>query len=474
MLIGLTITGFILADGGPNRFASAMAQTTAIGAGCTLLLAFACEARSGLKNLVRADLMGLLALYYLTLYEFLFPQPFFDAQIKNTLSTENSLWAVILALGGIAVGRHFIPRGRQPFAAVMTRPVSSGVLVWLFWGSFFLGYLHVLLGVNFDLIKLVDYLTRPRFEQPWGRGKFGDWKALINELSLLLYFIPPLTGLVLARRERFSTAVIVTTLLGFAWTLFYGFCGGTRNLFGAYLVTFMIAFAFASSPERRRQVVIVCMTSAAAFAFATSAMLEMRTVGFQRWWKGEYTTYANRQSSAVFVDDNLLAIAKIADFFPAKHAYLGFEIPYLAAVRPIPRAIWKGKPQGLSVSVEEDVFGMKGLTISSTFVGEGYMSGGLFGVGIYALTLGALAGLWNRMASPRNSELGILIYASGFFAVVITMRSVMTLTTALLTPAVGIAVGMLLIKGARRALVRGPAPVRPPARRPSPPRQPPS
>jgi hypothetical protein len=126
------------------------------------------------------------------------------------------------------------------------------------------------------------------------------------------------------------------------------------------------------------------------------------------------------------------------------------------------------------VSVEEDVFEMRGLTISSTFVGEGYMSGGLFGVGAYALVLGTLAGMWNRMASPRNSELGILIYASGFFAVVITMRSVMTLTTALLTPAAGIAVGMLLLKGARRALARKPAPARPSPRRPLPPQQPPS
>jgi hypothetical protein len=474
LLIGLSITGFLLANGGPNQFPSMMAKTTAIGAGGSLLLAFALEARSGLKNLVRADLMGLLALYYLTLYEFLFPQPFFDGQIRSAPATENALWAVIIALGGIAIGRHFITRGRQPFAAVMTRPVAPSILIWLFWGSFFLGYLHVLLGVNFDLVAMLDYLTRPRFEQPWGRGKFGDWKALINELSLLLYFIPPLTALVLARRERFSTAVIVTTVLGFAWTLFYGFCSGTRNLFGAYLVTFMIAFAFASPLERRRQVVIVCAAAAAAFGFATNAMLEMRTVGFQRWWKGEFTAYANRQSEAVFVDDNLLAIAKIADYFPAKHAFLDLEIPYLAAVRPIPRAIWKGKPEGLSVRVEEDVFAMKGLTISSTFVGEGYMSGGLFGVGAYALVLGALAGLWNRMASPSNSELGILIYASGFFAVVITMRSVMTLTTALLTPAAGIVIGTFLFKGARRVLSRGPAPARPAPRRPIPPRQPPT
>ena len=472
MLVGFIITAFALASTGTRPTSTEFANIAAIGVGCSLLLSFAFEARSGLRNLVRADLMGLLALYYLTLYEFLFPQPFFDAEVRFPDATYKAIWAVLLGMTGMVIGRHFVPRGRQFFEQVMTRPTPPGLLVALFWASFILGYLHMLLGVNFDVVKMVDYMTRPRFEQPWGRGKFGDWKALINELALLLYFIPPLTALILARRERFSGWVVVTAVAGFAWTLFYGFTSGTRNLFGAYLVTFMIAFAFASPPERRKQVALVCAACAGAFALATGAMLQMRTVGFQRWWAGEYTTYANRQSTAVFVDDNLLAIAKITAFFPQQRQYLGLEIPYLAAVRPIPRAIWKGKPEGLSVSVEEDVFKMKGLTISSTFIGEGYMSGGLIGVTLFGVVLGALAGLWNRMASVKNGELGILIYASGFFAVVITMRSIMTLTTALLTPAAGIVAGMFLLKGAKRIFKGRAAPARPaprPASRPVPP-----
>ena len=99
------------------------------------------------------------------------------------------------------------------------------------------------------------------------------------------------------------------------------------------------------------------------------------------------------------------------------------------------------------------------------------MSGGLIGVGAYALVLGCLAGWWNRLASPRNSELGILIYASGFFAVVITMRSIMVLATALLTPAAGIMAGVFLVKGARKVLTRR-KPGRPMPRRPMPPTPP--
>lgn len=466
MLIGLIITAFALTSSKVQVRPSDLASTAAIGVGCSLLAGFAFEARSGLKNLVRADLMGLAAFFYLTLYEFLFPQIYFDQQIRFEKPTFQAIFAVMMGFTGIVIGRHFVPRGKQPFESIMTRQIPQHLLVWLFWISFFLGYLHMLVAVSFDIPKLLDFMTQPRFNQPWGRGKYGDLSTMVTEmLGLLLFFVPPLAGLMLARRERFSPVVMVTVLLGCAWTLFAAFCTGTRNLFGTYLVTFMIAFAFASPPEKRRQVLMVCAACAAAMAMATGAMLEMRPVGFKRWWNNDFTVYQNRQSQSVFVDDNLLAIGKIVSHFPEQHAYIGMELPYLAAVRPIPRALWPGKPIGLSVSLEEDVFKMSGLTISSTFVGEGYMSGGLAGVFGFAFVLGALAGLWNRMASPKNSELGILIYASGFFAVVITMRSIMTLTTALLTPAAGLLAGHFLLKGARRIFARpgGPRNGPPPA-----------
>lgn len=453
-VIGLTLTAFALASGGVKQLPSELAGIAAIGVGLSLLLGFAFDARSGIRNLVRADILGMTAFYYLTLYEFLFTQTYFDAAMPHVDVTYEALWAVMIGFTGILIGRHFVWGKGQPFAAIMTRAVPPGLLLLIFWASFFLGFLHMLIGVNFDIPMMVDYMTRPRFEQPWGRGRFGDWKALINELSLLLYFIPPLAALVIARRERFSSAAVVATIAGFAWTLFYGFATGTRNLFGAYLVTFMIAFAFATPHGKRRQVIAVCAACAAAMVLSTRSMLTMRTVGFQRWWAGDFTEVVNRQSASVFVDDNLLAIAKIAAFFPERHRYLGMEIPYLSVIRPIPRAIWPGKPAGMSVTVEEDIFNTTGFTISSTFVGEAYMSGGLVGVGIFALIFGWMAGWWNRMASQRNSELGILIYSSGFFAVVITMRSITTLTTALLTPAAGVAAGYLLLKGARKILSR--------------------
>ena len=132
------------------------------------------------------------------------------------------------------------------------------------------------------------------------------------------------------------------------------------------------------------------------------------------------------------------------EVFPSRREYLGLEIPWLALIRPIPRAIWKGKPEGMSTSIE-DALGVEGLTIAASFAGEAYMSGGNFAVLLIALIFGAASGWWCYLASPRNSEIGILIYASGFFAAVISMRSLLVFTTALLPTIVGIIIATYLV-----------------------------
>lgn len=473
-LMGLLFTAFSLDSAG--RLPSDLARTGAYGVGITLLVSFALEARSGLKNLVRADLMGIVALYYLTLYEFLFHQPYFDKQIPNAEPVQKGLWAIFVGFAGLFIGRHLLPRGKQPFEKVMTRDVPFKWLMTIYWGALFFGFFYMMLSVDFNVVTFVDYLMKPRFEQPWGRPRLGDWKALLHELELLLYLVPPVAGLMLARREKYPPVMVLLVLLGFLWTLFYGFLSGTRSLLGTFLVTFMIAYTFAAGAHRRKESILICVACASMMVFSTKAMLQMRTIGFKNWWEGRIPAIETRQSAAVFVDDNLLAISTITKYFPEQNNnhYLGFEIPYLAVIRPIPRELWRimlpgEKPTGLSISIEK-IFGVSGLTIAATFVGEGYMSGGFIAVLLMGITLGWLAAWWNRLASPKNSELGMLIYASGFFAVTITMRSLFALTTAVLPCVVGLVAGKYLLPAVKRGLSRQRGAVVPPKLRQPPPK----
>jgi hypothetical protein len=258
-------------------------------------------------------------------------------------------------------------------------------------------------------------------------------------------------------------------VLGLAFTLFYGFSSGTRNLLAAHLVTFAIGYAFSLPAERRREIVPVCISVAVVFLVASTMMLKFRNNGLQYWLEtGEESAAAFEKT--VFVDYNLCSIAKLTEVFPARHPFLGWEIPYQALIRPIPRAVWKGKPQGLSMSIEQ-ALGAEDMTISASFAGEAYISGGMAAVVLTGLFFGLTTGWWSYLSSPRNSELGVLIYASGFFAAVISMRSLFAFTTALLPTVAAIVIGTYAVKkliaqtqrllNRRHAFQRPPPPVRP-------------
>ena len=98
------------------------------------------------------------------------------------------------------------------------------------------------------------------------------------------------------------------------------------------------------------------------------------------------------------------------------------------------------------------------MTVASSFVGEAYMSGGFIAIALTGLALGVFTGWWSALLSPRNSELGILIYASGFFAAVISMRSIFVVTTALLPTVAALVIGTyaarLLATKARQLLAQ--------------------
>ena len=64
---------------------------------------------------------------------------------------------------------------------------------------------------------------------------------------MFIYLIPPLAGIIIARRARYSLFNLALIAFGLLFTLFYGFTSGTRNVFASYLVTFLIGYALRSA-----------------------------------------------------------------------------------------------------------------------------------------------------------------------------------------------------------------------------------
>jgi oligosaccharide repeat unit polymerase len=438
LLAGLFLTSVALY----GNTASAVARSAAIGCGLSLGLSLFFEAKKGTTNLLRADLVAMFALYFLLFFEFLFPQRTFDDLVPYPQAIISAIRVSLWAFAGIAIGRHFISRhlARWKFARVDLPP---GAMLTFFGISFALGYFHMLMSVGFNPITMVQEFMGPRFEVPWGREKFGDFRALFYELGAILYLVPPLAGVILGRRKHYTPLAVLLVLLGFLFTLFYGFCTGTRNIIASYLITFLAAYIYSSSASRRQMIAITAVVFGILF-LATYYEIRFRAVGLRNYLQGmESGPGDDEEQMGLYVDYNLYNIGALVSIFPDQADYIGWDAPLWLIARPIPRAFWPGKPDGSAVSIE-NVFGVEGVTIAATFVGESYIAAGLFGVIIVALLIGMLAQWWTRKAFSPESGFGILIYGSGFFAVVISMRSIYWLPVAILPTLAAIVLGYFL------------------------------
>jgi oligosaccharide repeat unit polymerase len=332
----------------------------------------------------------------------------------------------MLGFAGIAIGRHFVPLREGSRPAVFYDFAPRHVFL-LFVLVAALGYLHILLAVNFDVFEMIRQMLLPRFEQSWTRGRYGDAYALLAELGALLYLVPPIAGLVYARSKefQFSQKLVVTGVL--LLCIFYAFSSGTRHILAVYIFTFFGSYFLNKEAPKIWVVGAQGLVALVVLLVVTSYMLAFREVGVENY------SFAEHSPDRMYIDHNMIVISQLTEAFPAVYGFLGMEIPYIALVHPIPRALWPGKPIGLSVSVES-IAGANPdtTTLASTFIGEAYVMGGMPGVLFVALLFGAVAQRWNRVGQQGTSGFSKLLYVSGFLCAAITMRSMLWTTVTML------------------------------------------
>src|SRR5207302_4074446 len=106
--------------------------------------------------------------------------------------------------------------------------------------------------------------------------------ALLVEVAAVVNLIPPLGGILIARRKQHSKIAVALVALGVLFTFFQGFSSGTRNLFAAYLVTFLIGYCLAADWTRqRRELFGITVGLVAALFVSTKLMLDFRGIGLK-------------------------------------------------------------------------------------------------------------------------------------------------------------------------------------------------
>jgi oligosaccharide repeat unit polymerase len=423
-LVGLALTGMML----PNDHATSVFSVAAIGVGLALAIATGMEGAAGIRNLMRVDVLILWVLYGLTFFEFLFSQPRVDGMV-TALSARNGTFAALLGFAGILIGRHLVPRRRSSERIATVIDVRPSDIFLIFVLATSLGYLHIFLAVDFDIVEAVRQMSLPRFAQSWSRGRLGDVQALLYELGALIYLIPPVAGYIYAHRWQYSfmQKAVVTAVLVF--TLYYGFASGTRNVLATYVITLVGSYLLTQPRLKASHLVAIGVPVAVLLMAAMIYMLEFRTGGLGKF------SFAEESVESVFIDLNMVNVSLLTELFPDAHEFLGLEIPFNALIRPIPRALWPGKPEGLSTSIEDALGAGPGLTVSCTFIGEAFMSGGFLAVMLFGIAFGVGAELWNRVGRDMQPQLAQLLYASGFLCAALAMRSMLSMVPFMLPTA---------------------------------------
>jgi oligosaccharide repeat unit polymerase len=406
--------------------AASIFTISAFGVGLTLCLATGIEGMAGVRTLIRVDILILWVLYALIFLEFLLPQPNVDTLVSAT-SAVNGTNAVLVGFAGLAIGRHLISKRTKSRQRSIFVDLPPADLFLLFVLTTLLGYLHIFLAVNFDPFEALWQMSLPRGFQSWSRGKYGDVSSLLYEAGAVIYLIPPIAGFICAHLKRYNILQKLLVLVVLLFTFYYGFSGGTRSVFATYVITFAGMYFLAKPQVNLRQILLAGLPMLAVLLVATVYMLEFRNIGISKF------SFAEHEVDTLFVDQNIVIVSRLTDLFPDSYEFLGLEIPFNALIRPIPRVLWPGKPEGLSVGIEEAMgVSRMNVTVSCTFVGEAYMAGGLLAVLFISLFFGALAEMWNRVGGSKDLRFAQLLYVSGFLCAAIAMRSMLWMVTFML------------------------------------------
>jgi hypothetical protein len=368
----------------------------------------------------RIDLAALAAAFYLTLAEFLPPQPQFAKEVSAEAASR-ALRLVLLGLAGLAVGRHLVRFRPNSDSPPWPNPNLKAWVALLFL-CLAIANLHLFLSVGFNPVTLIQELLGPRFSQPWSRDRLGDSRALLSELQLLNYLIPPLTAWLIAQCKT-STWKRVSLTLPFLFLLTISFCSGTRYVVATHAAAFAVALAWSLPNLSPRRAALLFVVPLSLLLLVTVVALRFRHNGLSRTLtQPQSATTGIPAPQRFIVDNNLRTIARLTETFPHKHPYLGLEIPWHMAVRPLPRVFFPHKPEKLSLSMEE-IIGIPRTTIAASFVGEGFLMAGAVGTLLFGLGLGSLCSLWNRIPVGSGSSYAVILYASGIGWIFLGLRS---------------------------------------------------
>src|SRR5262249_28351166 len=111
---------------------------------------------------------------------------------------------------------------------------------------------------------------------------------------------------------------------------------------------------------------------------------------------------------------------------PTFYPYVYHKLIYWAAVRPIPRVFWEGKPVDPGFDLPA-MLGRRDASLTTSVIGEFYMSGGFFGVLAGGIFFGFLGGMVSGLLKGEMTAERALVYSIIVMALFAGGRSLLEL-----------------------------------------------
>lgn len=369
-------------------------------------------------NLVRCENLILVGLVYWILLDLL------QNQNEPHGVTLDAVQFAFLSIGlfgsavclGTMVFSWTLPRRVLVAAQVEVAPnILFGSMV----ACFLLGMTHYLVSCEFDIELLFRSLGKPRFSAPWSSaraGRFGGWSAFREHLVYFGYLVPTLTVLV-AKFYGWQSVQSIVAIACSVIVLLFASQSGTRSEIGVIvgagvLCWFLSQRMLTVGLAMKLGFVVVLLLIWMQFVLA------VRNAGLWRFLSSD-----TEVESKISVDDNFSRICQVMDLIPNRvdHTY-GGQL-YYVAVRPIPRAIWQGKPTDAGFSFEQHVGTDEVTTLSVTMIAELYYDFGFPFIFIGGVLYGGLARMWNALLEVRRGVVWPMLYGLGAMALFVGIRS---------------------------------------------------
>lgn len=303
-------------------------------------------------------------------------------------------------------------------AEVASRPLDARLLRRIIPICFALGMLNYLYAVNFDVPAMFSYLGANRWSAPWGRGQLGGWGSFIDQMPYFGYVLPSLTALLIVKRGLFKFESLFALGCTAIMLLFLS-QGGGRRIIGVTVGAAIIVWV-QSQPGMQIKKLLGSLAAVIALLWSMQFMLNIRTQGYQSFVEN------GSEYDYLHVDDNFLRLAQTIELIPAEHDYVYVQQVVFALIRPVPRVFWPGKPVDAGFDLPA-MIGMKGVSLSSSIIGEWYLSWGFAAVMFGAWLHGRLAVFANQLRELGKKGDNPIVFALAIMILVSGMRSMQDL-----------------------------------------------